>query len=393
MEMFDPLREWWTDFRRKRQQPEYDPESIEGIQADALKGQRMQEYAAMLAENNQYIPNSGWLGVVAKVANDWQGKRKGEEGDRTVASALARQMKLDEEKKQQEAEAAMRAEIAKEQREIQAAREKAIAAAQAKRDYAAKQFTGGGVFDPAAGKWEGVPEYAQTQEQLASAKAAAAARNRGPTGAESKVAQLRALGASDDEIKAALVGGRKQRISVGADGGLTIEEGGIGEPTTAAVTHMQKDLLNAYDSLDQLKLAGQNMRDEYLTYKGRVKAKAGALMDKAGVENELTQWSAQRDGSLTQVEQFFNAYRHMITGAAAAEKELQALKKATINNELGPQAFWARYNQLVNSMESDITRYQQRLGAPQLPQMGTGNVVRRPAGAAPSVDDDPLGLR
>ena len=70
---------------------------------------------------------------------------------------------------------------------------------------------------------------------------------------------------------------------------------------------------------------------------------------------------------MQEVEQFFNKYRKLITGAAAAESELKALREATINSSLGPQEFQSRYDALVSSMKEDIGRKQKMLTNPQAP--------------------------
>lgn len=80
------------------------------------------------------------------------------------------------------------------------------------------------------------------------------------------------------------------------------------------------------------------------------------------MSNDLTKFNADRGGALMEVEQFFNQYRKLITGAAAAEKELAALREATINGKLGPQEFMSRYDRLVSGLRADVARKQKQLG-------------------------------
>jgi hypothetical protein len=156
--------------------------------------------------------------------------------------------------------------------------------------------------------------------------------------------------------------------------------GSPGPLTTANRTAVQKDLMGAQDEIATLRQAGQQMRDEYLTATGRGKAMLGSVLDKAGIGGPLARFNADRSQALLGVEQFFNAYRKEITGAAAAEQELRALRKASLDGSVGPEEFWARYDGLMGLIESGLHRNQARLG---LPTGGLGEQVMGAGAQAP----------
>lgn len=165
-----------------------------------------------------------------------------------------------------------------------------------------------------------------------------------------------------EEAANMVLGGKGQRITVGEDGQVTIEDGIPGDLTKTNTTSVQKDILDAQDALAQLGRVGQKVSSDYLTYSGIAKGAIGQQMDKLGMNNGMTNFSSDRGAAMQEVEQFFNKYRKLITGAAAAESELIALRKATLNGELGPQEFQKRYDALISQMRDDIARKQTQLG-------------------------------
>lgn len=145
--------------------------------------------------------------------------------------------------------------------------------------------------------------------------------------------------------------------------------GGVTKPTA---TKVEQDIIAAKRQLESLRRLGPKIASDYLTYQGRAEAVAGGIQDKLGMNTDMSRFAADRSAALQEVEQFFNQYRKQITGAAAAVQELEALKKAVINSDLGPQEFQARYDALVNSIEQGLVSNVEVLGgqvadAPQPP--------------------------
>lgn len=170
-------------------------------------------------------------------------------------------------------------------------------------------------------------------------------------------------------------------MSVTLPDGTIIETGGSMTPPVK--TQVQKDLIDAQDSLAKLRNLGPKISADYLTYVGRGKAAIGGVQDKAGMSTDATKFNADRSAALQDVEQFFNAYRKLITGAAAAEKELASLKKAVINSDLGPQEFQARYDGLINMLEADIARNSERLAPGGAPGQAAQGVQTQQSGQRP----------
>lgn len=167
-------------------------------------------------------------------------------------------------------------------------------------------------------------------------------------------------------------------LQTNPDGTITFTEGDIpGGLSKATRTNEEKELLDAQDSLASLKQV--KVAPEFLTYAGKGKSLVGGMQDKLGQTTENTKFNADRGAALQDVELFFNKYRKLITGAAAAEKELQDLKKAVINADIGPQEFTQRRDTLISSMENDIARKTRRLA-------GSGDAAGK-VGAQKSVYD------
>lgn len=188
-----------------------------------------------------------------------------------------------------------------------------------------------------------------------------------------KIDYLVQNGVPQQQAIQSVLGGKSQRITVNPETGeVSIEDGMPGGLTNASTTRTQADIQGAQDALAGLDRVGQAVKKDHLTYAGLAKGVAGRQMDRAGMSNSLTEFNANRGSALMEVEQFFNQYRKLITGAAAAEKELAALREATINGKLGPQEFMARYDRLVAGLRSDVERKQKQLGGGAAPAIKKG---------------------
>jgi hypothetical protein len=110
-----------------------------------------------------------------------------------------------------------------------------------------------------------------------------------------------------------------------------------------AVGSVQEDIISLGDSFARVNEIGQEYQREFLTFQGRIKSSVSGLLDKANIDisPEEIEFVKGRKKFVTKVNREFNLYRKLITGAAAAEQELADLKKATINEDLGPVEFEA----------------------------------------------------
>ena len=147
------------------------------------------------------------------------------------------------------------------------------------------------------------------------------------------------------------------------------QSGGGGELTNPVKTDLQKGILGAQESLGDLDAIGNKFASNYLTYSGRGKAALGSVLDKAGIDNGLTQFNADRTAFVNQLNQTFNQYRKEITGAAAGEKEMERLLASMMNEEQGPEAFQAAYSQFKEAAQRNLALKQQQLQGGGLPQI------------------------
>lgn len=153
-------------------------------------------------------------------------------------------------------------------------------------------------------------------------------------------------------------------ITMTTPDGSIVQIGGQGmttEPTSKTTNDLQGDVIGAQDTLRELQSIADTHANEYLTYMGRMQGLAGEMMDKFGMSGDLVQFAADKKAFVNNVKQFFNQYRKEITGAAASEKELQQLMNSLFNEELGPQAFQATFNEFVKKIEANLVTKQQML--------------------------------
>lgn len=136
----------------------------------------------------------------------------------------------------------------------------------------------------------------------------------------------------------------KSSMTIGPDGTVT-----FGPPTSSSnVTDMQKKVTSAIDSVAKLQSIEKAFDPKFLTYTGKGKQKLLSVAEKAGVDLSREQQNAlaKHREFIEGVEQFFNAYKKEITGAAAAVSEIQQLKESIINPDLSPTEFKASFDRL-----------------------------------------------
>lgn len=174
---------------------------------DENENQRRQQMAQAFMSAG-YVPNSGRGGVLAALLSGLTGGILQKNANEKATDILRRKFDMEN----QQAQAAYAQKVAEEdrkfQRELEAANAKAVAEAKAKRDYAAPEFTGGGVFDPATGKFTASPEWTQQQLAVERAKAAIAAGNRQDpnAGLLAKIQLAQQLGATPEQVRAMVTG-------------------------------------------------------------------------------------------------------------------------------------------------------------------------------------------
>lgn len=147
--------------------------------------------------------------------------------------------------------------------------------------------------------------------------------------------------------------GSQTSLTTNPDGGVTFTQGRGGNVTPAGniplnkspASKVQDDIISLEDSLARTTQIGAEYEREYLTYAGKYGAQLSAIKDKANMDlsEEDKAFLKGRTRFTMQINREFNLYRKMITGAAAAEKELEDLKKATINEDLSPAQFEAAF--------------------------------------------------
>jgi len=125
---------------------------------------------------------------------------------------------------------------------------------------------------------------------------------------------------------------------------VNVDSKGNQELTKAQRSAIQGKLMSTKDQLKTLDKIGSEFNDSYFTYEGAAWSKIGAFFDKLGVSKNnpivggTIDYNAGRVTQVAQIDMLFNQYRKEITGAAAAVAELEALKKAYLNADRGPEA-------------------------------------------------------
>lgn len=304
-----------------------------------------------------YVPNSGALGALAMVASAYAGKKLKKGAEDKISDVMSKMFEEDsirEQKaiqaKQQQADLDFQKELAK-----------ISYTQQEKAKHASKQ-------GPKAYKVgnelvvlneNGEPEVKYTGKASGGGAPAPLADARFLSWYESLSPEQRAL---YDQGK----GRNKKGVTVyDPNTGQPIMEmgGGSGELGKPVQNKLQTDILDAENTLANLEAAGGKFSEDYLTLGGKAKAAAGATLDKLGLPDigGAKEFNAKRSTLIQDVDQFFQEYRRYITGAAAAQREIEDLKKASLDSSLGPTEFMSRYSNLMNKMRSEVDRKKQQL--------------------------------
>jgi hypothetical protein len=304
-----------------------------------------------------YVPNSGAMGALAMIASAYAGRKIKKGAEEKMSDAVSKMFEMDTQKEKEMA-AAEQAQKEQEytQRLAQLREQEAI-----KAEYrgAAKQK------DYKVGN-EIVRIGEDGQPQVVYAGKRSGGGGPAPLASQREFELYKSMSPEDralyNEVK-----GRNKKGMVVYDpntGQPIMEMGGGGSELAKPVQNkIQGEILDAENSIANLEATSDKFSKDYLTIGGRVKAKAGQLLDKAGLPDigGAKEFNSKRAVLIQDIDQFFNEYKKYITGAAAAAKEIEDLKKASLDSSLGPDEFMARYNNLLSRMRSEVDRKKQSL--------------------------------
>lgn len=304
-----------------------------------------------------YVPNSGALGALAMVASAYAGKKLKKGAEDKISDVMS---KMFEEASIREQKA-----IAAKQQQDALDYQKDLYKISYTQQEQAKNANKQGPKAYKIGNElvvlneNGEPEVKYTGKQSSGGALAPLADARFLSWYESLSPEQRAL---YDQGK----GRNKKGVTVyDPNTGQPIMEmgGGSGELGKPVQNKLQTDILDAENTLANLEAAGGKFSEDYLTLGGRTKAAAGAALDKLGLPDfgGAKEFNAKRSTLIQDVDQFFQEYRKYITGAAAAQREIEDLKKASLDSSLGPTEFMSRYSNLMNKMRSEVDRKKQQL--------------------------------
>jgi len=128
------------------------------------------------------------------------------------------------------------------------------------------------------------------------------------------------------------------------------------------INRQQKQLASLQDEIVKLGGIGERFSEDFLTIGGRLKAGLGGFLDKAGLsDTELSGFNAERSAFTAEVEQFFQAYRSRVTGAAAAVAEMELLREDFLTKDLGPAEFKAKFKSFTAAAKRGIKEHSRNL--------------------------------
>jgi len=147
------------------------------------------------------------------------------------------------------------------------------------------------------------------------------------------------------------------RVTVDKDGNVTLEQGveggGIEKSTRGS---LEKEIITLETNLADLKAIGSSFSKSYLTYQGKIARWTLKELDKMNVDvgKGGKEFISGARMFTENVEQVFNTYRKLITGAQAAIKEIEMLRESILNKKLTPSELDASYNRYVNQIERQV---------------------------------------
>jgi len=132
--------------------------------------------------------------------------------------------------------------------------------------------------------------------------------------------------------------------------------GGKAELTTGAETQFQKDLKVSQEQIETMRQLGEEFEPEFLTVQGKLAAEVGNLLDKIGAPDILgaKELNTAKRSFIAKTDRLFSRYRKAVTGAQAAVKELEILRKEFISGDLAPDVFKQIWSDIFDAEELRI---------------------------------------
>lgn len=124
--------------------------------------------------------------------------------------------------------------------------------------------------------------------------------------------------------------------------------------------------------------------NQIANYGRGLQSKLGMDIGDEGRER-LGRWTEAKFG----IEQMFNQYRKLITGAAASQGEIEMLKKSYLNTSMSPDEFKAGYGQIRETMARDVGYFQELVQAGIPVQDVQGMFAATPFGQQPNPSEAP----
>jgi hypothetical protein len=198
-----------------------------------------------------------------------------------------------------------------------------------------------------------------TEQMFNESKAVHGEKPKSPTGFQGLIKAYQDAPEGSEEKK--LLEAKIQKETA-QSGGISIDKDGniqIGGPTKLQKPNLRESeerIISGGESLARMSRIKQNYDPSFLTLQG--KAKKAITAGKSFLDMDI---SAEDKASIQQHRKFsqsvnfeFNAYRKLITGAAAAASELKDLKKATISTDISPVEFEAAFNEYSTELARTI---------------------------------------
>jgi len=95
----------------------------------------------------------------------------------------------------------------------------------------------------------------------------------------------------------------------------------------ATKTNLEKNIVETQTQIDAFNEIEKMFQDDYLTYKGQIKAGTEKIGEKAGIFKP-SGWLTKRQLWYQTAKEKFLAYRKWVTGVAGGEKELMEIAKS-----------------------------------------------------------------
>ena len=148
------------------------------------------------------------------------------------------------------------------------------------------------------------------------------------------------------------------KLTVGDDGQVTFQTGvgGTADLTPATKSSLQKEIVGLTGQLGDLEFLGKTAFTDALTIQGKAKKAGLRLADslKIDIGPENREYLGKTRVFVEGVEQVFNQYRKLITGAQAAMKEITMLRDSILNKKLSPSEFQYSFDRYMGQIKRSL---------------------------------------